>query len=286
MTQGIFTPEQISTYEKDGYVLVRGLFDVDEIGLVQRAAKEDRALDENAFGREDGEGGSVRLSLWNHPGDDIYGMFARSRRIVDSVEQLLHDEAYHYHSKMIMKQAVTGGAWEWHQDYGYWYENGVLFPNLCSVYTAVDAATQDNGCLQVLKGSHQMGRVTHVQVGDQTVADPERVNAAAERLELVYCEMSPGDTIFFHGNLLHRSDQNHSPHDRWALICCYNARQNDPYKEGRHPRYTPLEKVDDEAIKRTGTKRFAETAGSEAFLSAEHQATSDSLTGQGVKNDG
>ena len=54
--------------------------------------------------------------------------------------------------------------------------------------------------------------------------------------------------IFFHANLLHRSDQNRSEHPRWSLICCYNARRNSPYKESRHPAYTPLEKVGDEAI--------------------------------------
>ena len=278
MSQGVFNSDQLAAYQRDGYVIVPQLFDTEEVDLVRRAAKEDRAMDDHAFGRDDGEGGSVRLSLWNHPGDDIYGMFARNRRIVDTVEQVLDDEAYHYHSKMIMKQAVTGGAWEWHQDYGYWYENGVLTPNLCSVYTAVDAATRENGCLQVLKGSHQMGRITHVKIGDQTCADPERVAAAEDRYELVYCEMAPGDTVFFHSNLLHRSDQNKSPHDRWALICCYNAKKNSPYKEGPHPSYTPLEKVDSQAIKSVGIKRFSDSSGDGSFLAVEHQATSDLLT--------
>jgi ectoine hydroxylase-related dioxygenase (phytanoyl-CoA dioxygenase family) len=150
---------------------------------------------------------------------------------------------------MIMKEARTGGAWAWHQDYGYWYDNGVLFPNLCSVFVAVDPATQANGCLQVLRSSHLMGRVTHVKTGDQTGADPERVAAAVERLDLVYLEMSPGDAVFFHPNLLHRSDQNRSENDRWALVCCYNARRNSPYKEGKHPSYTPLERVNADTIR-------------------------------------
>ena len=102
-----------------------------------------------------------------------------------------------------------------------------------------------------------MGRVTHVKIGDQTGADPERVAAATEQMELVYVEMDPGDALFFHPNLLHRSDQNHSPNDRWALVCCYNARHNSPYKEGRHPQYTPLAVVDDEAIRRAGRERVA-----------------------------
>jgi ectoine hydroxylase-related dioxygenase (phytanoyl-CoA dioxygenase family) len=254
MQRDSLSADQLAAYAKDGFLLVKQLFDRDEIELLRDAAKKDRALDEQAYGRSDGEGGSVRLSLWNHPGDDLYGMFSRNERIVARVEQLLSDEPYHYHSKMIMKEARTGGAWAWHQDYGYWYENGVLFPNLCSVFVAVDPATRENGCLQVLRGSHHMGRVTHGKTGDQTGADPERVAAAAERLDLLYVEMGPGDALFFHPNLLHRSDQNHSPHDRWALVCCYNARSNDPYKDGRHPRYTPLSRVASDAIRETGRR--------------------------------
>ena len=61
------TVSQLQQYHKDGYLLVRQLFDAEEIGMLGRVAREDRVLDENARGRRDGEGGSVRLSLWNHP---------------------------------------------------------------------------------------------------------------------------------------------------------------------------------------------------------------------------
>jgi ectoine hydroxylase-related dioxygenase (phytanoyl-CoA dioxygenase family) len=252
-----FSPEQLAEYRREGYIVVRRLFDAQEIELLRSAAKEDQALDSESYGRADGAGGSVRLALWNHPPDNVYGLFARCRRVVDAVAQLLEDEPYHYHSKMIMKQAHTGGAWEWHQDYGYWYENGVLRPNLVSVFIAVDPATKENGCMQVLRRSHEMGRVNHVKIGDQTGADPERIAAATQEMELVYVTMDPGDTLLFHPNLLHRSDQNLSPNDRWALICCYNARHNSPYKEGRHPQYTPLAVVDDDAIRRAGQERLA-----------------------------
>jgi len=244
-----FSNEQLAAYAQDGYVLEKSLFDREEIEQLRRTAKRDSALDTQAYGRNDGEGGTVRLSLWNHPGDDLYGMFSRNCRIVDRVEQVLGDEPYHYHSKVIMKEARTGGAWAWHQDYGYWYENGVLLPNLCSVFIAVDPATRANGCLQVLRAPHHMGRVTHLKTGEQTGADPERVAAASERFPLVCVEMSPGDALFFHPNLLHRSDQNHSLDDRWAMVCCYNARSNSPYKEGRHPSYTPLARVPAVAIR-------------------------------------
>ncbi len=273
----ILTDEQIATYHRHGYVLARRMFDQAEITLLRRAAVTDRELDRQSFGRADGEGGTVRLSLWNHPGENIYGMFARCRRIVDSAEKILEGEVYHYHSKMILKDPEIGGAWAWHQDYGYWYHFGVLFPLLTSVTIAVDPATRENGCLQVLKGSHHMGRLEHVLTGDQAGADMERVEEAHKRLELVYCEMEAGDAMFFHCNLLHRSDQNHSDKPRWSLICCYNAARNDPYKEAQHPRYTPLEKVDDDAIRKVGITRFEDDQSNVGWLSPGRESTARGL---------
>jgi ectoine hydroxylase len=131
---------------------------------------------------------------------------------------------------------------------------------------ALDKCTKANGCLQVLKGSHHMGRIDHGLLdGDQVGADLNRVKQAEKQLELVYCEMEMGDVVFFHCNTLHRSDQNRSDDRRWTLICCYNAASNDPYLEHHHPRYTPLEKVDDAEIKKAGLK-FSDASHQGAFL--------------------
>ena len=276
MAKGPITDQQVKEYQDKGFVLVRQQFDGEEIDLLRRAAKEDRELDRHSFDRGVGEGGRVRLSLWNHPGDSLYGMFARSESIVDSAEKLLGGEVYHYHSKMIMKDPKVGGAWTWHQDYGYWYENGVLFPLLASAFIAVDPATRENGCMQVIPLSHELGRIHHVLTGDQAGADMERVGQVLKRLDLVYVEMDPGDTLFFHCNLLHRSDQNHSERPRWSMICCYNAARNDPYKESHHPRYTPLAKVPNATIKETGLRRFGE-GQAVAWLDPNHDRSARSL---------
>jgi hypothetical protein len=257
------------------------MLDKEEAELLGRAAREDRVLDQHAFGKADGEGGTVRLSLWNHPTDTIYGTVARSESIVGSAEKLLGGEVYHYHSKMIMKDAKVGGAWTWHQDYGYWYQNGVLFPLLTSASIAVDRANRENGCLQVIKGSHELGRIEHVLTGEQAGADQERVNEILKKLEVVYVEMEPGDTVFFHANLLHRSDQNRSEHPRWSMICCYNAARNNPYKESHHPRYTPLTKVPDGEIKKAGLKRFGDSRGDAAWLDTKEDKSAASLEKNG-----
>ena len=244
-----FTDRELADYNRDGYYIVRGLYDRTDIDKLLRFAKEDPSFTGSVYGRKDAAGHETKLALWNHAGDDLYSMFARSPRIVERMEQTLGGEVYLYHMKMMLKEPRVGGAWEWHQDYGYWYSNGCLFPLLASCLIAVGRANKANGCLQVLRGSHLMGRIDHGKTGDQTGADLEHVNAALERMELVYCECESGDAIFFDSNLLHRSDANDSDDPRWSLICCYNARRNDPYKESRHPRYTPLAKVGEEAIR-------------------------------------
>jgi hypothetical protein len=153
----------------------------------------------------------------------------------------------------------------------------VLTPNLVSVSIAVDAATKENGCLQVIKRSHHCGRVDHTLKGDQAGADMERVEEILKRNELVHVEMDPGDTLFFHPNLLHRSDQNLSEHARWSMICCYNARSNDPYKDSHHPRYTPLKKVSDDAIKAVGMKQCDPDRANAGWLNPETDSSATSL---------
>ena len=270
MLTGPLSELQIDSFNQDGYLVIRGLLDVEETELTLKAARQDEAMRINAMEVIDTKGRATNLSLWNHPGDDIYGAICRSRRVVDSMEQLLGDEVYHYHSKLSAKEPKVGGAWEWHQDYGYWYQNGCLFPDLASVFIALDPATRENGCLQLLKGSHRMGRVDHGRFGSQSGADPERVDAAMQRLEKVYCVMAPGDAVFFHGNTLHCSDANLSDKPRWGLICCYNTRHNNPYKESHHPSYTPLKKVDDSAIKAIGARG---SESGKAFLEAKRDRT-------------
>jgi hypothetical protein len=108
MAKGPLNDDQLQEHQANGFVLVRRMFDEEETGLLRRAAKEDRELDQHSDGRGDGEGGTVRLSLWNHPGDTLYGMFARSESIVNSAEKLLGGEVYHYHSKRIMKDPKVG----------------------------------------------------------------------------------------------------------------------------------------------------------------------------------
>jgi ectoine hydroxylase-related dioxygenase (phytanoyl-CoA dioxygenase family) len=194
--------DQVRFFQDEGYLIVREVLSAEEVELLRAAAVADKKLDENSFSVKDGEGGAARLALWNHPGSSIYGMIARSETVVNAMERLLGEEVYHYHSKMIMKDARTGGAWTWHQDYGYWYHNGVIKPDLASISIAIDPSTRENGCLQIVPRSHKLGRIDHTLSGNQAGADMARVEKILERLPIEYVVLNPGDAVVFHSNLL------------------------------------------------------------------------------------
>ncbi len=248
----------IGQFQRDGYLLVPQLYDAEETALLLKVARGDKEKVAQAHGVKDTQDTSARIWLTSDTGkEDIYNAVCHGRRMVDTMEGLMGDEVYLYHYKMTIKEPRVGGAWEWHQDYGYWYNNGCLFPDMASCYIAVDPANKENGCLQVIKGSHRMGRIEHGKAGNQTGADPDRTDLALQHLDLVYCEMKAGDALFFHSNLLHRSDQNLSENPRWGLICCYNTRHNPCNDLPGHPSYQPLEKWEDSRMKELGTRQLA-----------------------------
>ncbi|MEO2004959.1 MAG: phytanoyl-CoA dioxygenase family protein [Candidatus Poribacteria bacterium] len=252
------TDEHVRSFAADGYLLVRALFDADEMRLLYDIGKSDTNKRDRVGVARDAEGRESKLWLSSDRGEDIYNAFVRSGRLAGTMEKLLEDEVYLYHYKMMVKEARGGGAWEWHQDYGYWYNNGCVYPDMGSVMIAVDGATRENGCLEVLRGSHRCGRIEHGQTAGQVGADLDRVALIQEHSEHVYCEMEPGDALFFHANLLHSSQANTSDNPRWTLICCYNTKHNPCRDLGGHPSYTPMEHWDDARIREIGERQWAD----------------------------
>jgi len=251
MTNFNLTAAQTATYQKDGCLVVKDFLSNEEVRKLQDIAFEDGVMRKHAFDLNDQTGKKTKLTLWYKPGNDTYGLLTRSSRIIGSVDKLMDGDSAvcHFHSKLMQKEPKVGGAWEWHQDYGYWYKNQFLFPErLISVMVALTVANKENGCLQVIKGSHKLGRVNHGFAGEQVGADMVMVNNALQTMELVYCELEPGDALIFHSNILHRSEANVSAYPRWSIISCYSSQDNLAYNETTTSWKTPVDIVPDEAI--------------------------------------
>jgi len=222
----------VQQYHRDGYMIVPDVFTTDEVGAMLDAVERGDRVARTTHETKDAQGMSSKLAIWFDLGEDIWSALTTSPRLVNAVRILLGEEASFFHGKVILKEARKGGAWEWHQDYGYWYDQGFVFPRLISASVALDPATRENGCLEVLKGSHQLGRVTHGRFGTQTGIDPHRMQLIEPLFERVHCEMTPGSILFFHCNLLHSSGPNLSEKHRRSVIMCYNALANPQIQTG------------------------------------------------------
>ena len=270
----MITEKEKQAYQQDGFLIARNMFSAEELDLLYQLATDDSVVS-TAFDLHDLSGKQTPLPLWFTAGDDSFGLMSRSERLVKGVQALLGEgEVCHFHSKVMQKEPRVGGSWEWHQDYGYWYKNGFLFPEaMISVMVALTDATIENGCLQVLKGTHKMQRFEHLFAGEQQGADMDFVNEAAKVSELVYCELKAGDVLFFHSNLLHRSEANLSDNARWSVISAYNLAFNKPFREKNLSCITPIQMVPDTAILESGKKKVV----SEDFLKKDAEITLQDL---------
>ena len=245
------TAEQMVDYHTDGYVIVKNFLNEQEVKKLQDIAFDDGLMRKHAFDLNDQSGKKTKLTLWYSPGNDAYGLLTKSNKMAQSADKLMDGESAvcHFHSKLMQKEPKVGGAWEWHQDYGYWYKNEFLFPDqMISIMIAITAANKANGCLQVIKGSHKMGRIERGLSGEQVGASQHYVDLALKTMELVYVEIEAGDALFFHPNLLHRSEANLSDKPRWSLISVYNRSGNVPYNEPSQSSTVPLQILPDEAL--------------------------------------
>ena len=93
------------------------------------------------------------------------------------------------------------------------------------------------------------------------------MDLALKTKELVYVELKAGDALFFHPNLLHRSEANLSDQPRWSLISVYNRSENVPYNEPSKSSTVPLTAVPDEALMDWKAGDISEGAN---FLEKEH----------------
>ena len=125
MKNKTLTHAQIKQYNQEGYLIIKGFFNTEESKKLYQTAIEDSAVSKHAINVNDSTGKRSKLSLWYKPGNDVYGLLTRGETLVDSVAKLLDGDApvCHFHSKLMQKEPRVGGAWEWHQDYGYWYKN-------------------------------------------------------------------------------------------------------------------------------------------------------------------
>jgi len=250
----------IADFHRDGYVIVPGFFAAAEIEPLRQACLADPTIGGRIRAVADSDGNAQEVIGWTEYSDTWLGSVAFLARMIDGTEALLGQSSYHWHSKLSMKRPHTKGRWDWHQDYPYWYKEGCLWPDMLTCCLAIDACDESNGCMKLVRGSHRLGRVDHMQVGEAVGFDPVRLQLVFEQCTVVPMLLEPGDACFFHANTLHASGANVSDRPRTLLHCSYNTIVNSPFiAEGQqHHRYKPFRKLPDDTLRAGGWREVFE----------------------------
>nr|WP_294947883.1 phytanoyl-CoA dioxygenase family protein [uncultured Mucilaginibacter sp.] len=122
------TPDQVSLYHEQGYLVVKEFCSKEETNKLYETAINDNAMRNNALDLNDQSGKKTKLSLWFTPGNDVFGYLTRSKKMINSVQQLLGDKAKvcHFHSKLMQKEPKVGGAWKCTRLHTARYEKSII----------------------------------------------------------------------------------------------------------------------------------------------------------------
>lgn len=142
--------------------------------------------------------------------------YARTPEILDMVSQLIGPDFALWNSSFFAKPARGGHETPWHQDGEYWPIRPLA---TCTVWIAIDSATPENGCLQVIPGSHKSQRLRkhNTNPSDKVTLNQELDPSEFDRAEADYIELQPGQISLHDVYLVHGSEANHSDHPRRGM---------------------------------------------------------------------
>jgi ectoine hydroxylase-related dioxygenase (phytanoyl-CoA dioxygenase family) len=201
---------QLTQFERDGYLAPLEFCSAEEIKVLRPAI-------DDALGRKPGAYGGDRWSARHQDCRLVYDICS-SPAIVEPVSSLLGPDVLIWNSVFFNKE--QGGAEvPWHQDRDYL----VLEPCIsATVWLAIDDVTAENGCLQVIPGSHTE-IVPHTPRTDASKYDAIADIADSVKEKAVHVELRAGQFILFHRQLLHYSAPNTSPRRRLGLALRYTV---------------------------------------------------------------
>jgi hypothetical protein len=135
-----------------------------------------------------------------------------------------------YRALVFAKAASGGTVLPWHQDGGSFW--GLDREPFLQIWTALDDAPEDAGCVEVLPKSHARGLVT--RLGGLVPAN--HVEARGAEAEALPLPAQAGDVVLIHNHLWHRSGVNRTPRPRRAFTVCFMSAETRCLRKKRAPR--------------------------------------------------
>lgn len=143
--------------------------------------------------------------------------FATIPEILDMAEQLIGPDIILWGTTVFGKPPGKGKRTPWHQDANYWPMRPA---HTCTAWIALDEATVENGCLQVIPGSHRGERYYKHSVNQDRglTLNQELDKSEFDEADARPILLKPGQVSFHDSFLVHGSEPNRSPRRRAGYV--------------------------------------------------------------------
>ena len=235
-----FTTGEVSAFQRDGYVISRGLaeenlvrqmLDVTADGLAREVEPIEYEADVKYPGAppsRTADGGRtarrLKRAFSRHP---VFADWVMQPGLTARLRQLLGREVVMplaHHNCIMTKQPHYSSDTGWHRDARYW---SFSRPELVSVWLALGEERRENGCLRLIPGTHTM------TFDRDRLDDALFLNTNDDRnrplIEREICaELHAGDVLFFHARTLHAATRNYGDAPKFSVVFTFRPFDNPP----------------------------------------------------------
>ncbi|GCE12704.1 phytanoyl-CoA dioxygenase family protein [Tengunoibacter tsumagoiensis] len=233
------TPEQLHQFEEQGYLILRGVLNTEEVDQLIQTFMEIKAAGSvpgffEPASAEEANGDILKLYpriMHPHRFNEIALRYLLDGRIQAILADLFAEEPLAAQSMFYFKPAGARGQ-ALHQDNFYLR----VEPGTCiAAWFALDPADRDNGGLEVVPGTHKMD-IFCPEEADAALSFTRDFVPIPEGLQALPVDLAPGDVLFFNGSLVHGSQPNRTQ-DRFrrSFICHYIGRSSERMSQWYRP---------------------------------------------------
>ncbi len=206
----MLSKDQIASYHKNGFVIPEYRLPEEFIEKIRK--QSDELVEQHSQFRD------YCPTLLAY--DTGFLSIARVPEILDMVEQILGSNFALWNSSFFSKPAKNGKATPWHQDGEYWPIRPMA---TCTVWLAIDEATEANGCLRYIPGSHISQRaLTHqTDTSGAYTLNQELKPGQFDETNSYSLELKAGQMALHDSFIVHGSRANTSPKPRRGMTLRY-----------------------------------------------------------------
>lgn len=242
---GPLTPEDLKSFDENGYLWLPGFLGTDEVQALKDEL--DRQWTVNADNHADEvvrepNGDDIRSIFRVHETSDVFRRIAADDRFAGRAKQILGSQVYVHQSRINYKPGFKGKEFYWHSDFETWHvEDGVPRMRMVSCAIALTENNVYNGSLMVMPGSQReyvqcVGAApednyrSSLRAQEYGVPDHESMEYFLKRYGIEMPTGPAGSVLFFDCNIMHGSNGNISPYPRSNLFFVYNSVENTPIR--------------------------------------------------------